>query len=160
MVIDVDGARLDARFLQWDGSVADHFTLLKGATLTRNEPRLSVSAGGRSDLRLDAGTAQAGSFHLVLGSFGTTPGFSIGSVHVPLNVDQWFNLTLLAHNTALFPSSLGVLDAAGRAQSAVVLPPNTSTSLIGRAVYHAYVVLDQALSWRMASNPVKIAFVP
>jgi hypothetical protein len=60
----------------------------------------------------------------------------------------------------LFPASRGVLDATGRAQSAVVLPPNTTSSLIGASVFHAFIVLDASINWRMASNPVKITFVP
>jgi tetratricopeptide (TPR) repeat protein len=160
MVIDVDGGRLDARFLQSDGRVLDHFTLIKGAALTRNVPKLSVSAGGRSDLSLDAGPGEAANLYLALGSFGTTPGFALGGVHVPLNPDQWFQLTLLGQNSVLFPASRGVLDATGRAQSAVVLPPNTTSSLIGASVFHAFIVLDASINWRMASNPVKITFVP
>jgi len=31
MVLDINGDRLDAQFLQSDGVVADHFTILKGA---------------------------------------------------------------------------------------------------------------------------------
>jgi hypothetical protein len=160
LVLDVDGDRLDASFLDSTGAIGDRFTLIKGTTLTRDEARLSVAAGGTSNLRLDAGTAQADNFYFVLGSLGTTPGIQLGAIHIPLNVDPWFELTLAQHNSPVFRNSLGTLDANGKGQSAIVLPQNSLADLIGLSVYHAYVVLDQDFLWQMASNPVKITFVP
>ena len=91
VVVDIDGNRLDAMFVDDTGEVKDAFTLLKGVErkLRRDEPRISLTTGGIQNLFLDAGPDHAGRFYQVVGSFGTSPGFDLGSVHVPLNWDTW-----------------------------------------------------------------------
>lgn len=159
-VFDIDGDRLDARFVGVAG-VEDQFTLHKrdARTLRRDQPRLSVSAGGRQDFALDAGPAHAGRYYLLAGATGTSPGVLLGGLAVPLNVDPWLSLSLALANTPVYPNSLGVLDATGRAAAALVLPPLNDPSLVGQALWHAYVVHD-GQSFVHASNAVKMTFVP
>ena len=157
MVIDIDGDRLDARFLDDEGEVRDRFTLLKGVErmLTRDEPRVSLATGGTQNLFMDAGFDNAAKFYQVAGSFGTSPGFELDSVHVPLNRDRWFEVSLSASNSAVYQNTGGMLDLNGRAQAAIVVPSLNDPSLIGLVLHHAFVTHDSTRIL-MASNPVKL----
>ncbi|MBL9077482.1 MAG: metallophosphoesterase family protein [Planctomycetes bacterium] len=160
LVLDFDGDRLDARFVGL-GGIADHFTLQKGEprTLRRDQPRIPVAAGGRQDLQLTAGPAQALRVYILAGSYGTEPGFPLWGVHVPLNPDPWFTLSLQLANSPIYQNSIGLLDATGSANAAFVLPPLTDPVLVGTVVHHAYVVGDGA-TLTLASNPVRLRFEP
>lgn len=159
-VFDIDGDRLDARFVGLAG-VEDEFTLVKGAarTLFRDQPRISVGAGGRQDFTLAAGPQHANRFYVLAGALGTTPGLPLGTLLVPLNPDPWLQLSLALANSPVYPGSIGVLDATGRATAAFVLPPLNDPSLVGQALWHAYVVGD-GTSFVHASNAVKMTFAP
>ncbi|HEX5050512.1 MAG TPA: metallophosphoesterase, partial [Planctomycetota bacterium] len=158
-VLDVDGDRLDATFVGLAG-VEDQFTLVKGEvrSLRRDQPHISVAAGGRQDYHLEAGPALAGQLYALAGSFGTAPGTSVFGSQVPLNPDPWLQLSLAFANSPTYPDSIGLLDANGSSTSALVLPPLNDPSLVGVALYHAYLVLDAAGSVRLVSNPVKMTF--
>ncbi|MEZ5963951.1 MAG: metallophosphoesterase [Planctomycetota bacterium] len=157
MVLDIDGNELDAVFLDDQGAVRDSFTLVKGErrTLRRIEPGISQSQGGQQNLVLDAGPTYANKGYVVAGSLGTTPGFSLGGVHIPLNPDVWFDLTLQLANSGVYQGSIGFLDGAGQAAARIQFPAFNNPSLVGAAVYHAYWVFDgnRVLT---ASNPVKL----
>ncbi len=159
-VIDVDGDRLNAKFLGLSG-VEDEFTLVKGEarTLFRDQPRISVSAGGRQDWQLVAGTAHANQFYVLAGSYGTTPGLPLFGLHIPLNPDPWLQLSLSLANSAIYQNTIGVLDGTGRATASLVLPPLNDPSLIGQPLWHAY-VLGDGVSFVHASNAVKMTFAP
>ncbi|MBK8101097.1 MAG: metallophosphoesterase family protein [Planctomycetes bacterium] len=162
LVLDIDGDRLDGAFVTVFGTVADRFTLRKGErrTLLRDEPTVSVIAGGTQHLHLRAGSAQAGNGYLLAGAFGTTPGFSLQGVPIPLNRDAWLSVSLRAANGPFYPNSVGTLDAGGAADCAVVLPPLGDPGLVGVSLHHAYIVFDAGGVVRMASNPVALRFVP
>ncbi len=159
-VFDIDGDRLDAKFLG-PGGIMDEFTLVKGdpRTLRRTQPSLSVAAGGRQDWQLKAGPAYANRLYVVAGSFADSPGFPLGNVLVPLVPDAWTTMSLGLANTSVYPGSIGVLDASGAATAAMVVPPAWSPALVGQTVYHAYVVL-QGSNFVHASNAVKLVFTP
>lgn len=160
LVLDFDGDRLDAAFVGTTG-VEDRFTLVKGEvrTLVRDQPRISVGAGGRQDWRLAAGPQHAGRIYGTLGSFGATPGFPIDGVHVPLNPDSWMELSVALANSPFYPNSFGFLDANGSATAAFVLPPMNDPTLVGLVVHHAFLVLgSQGIA--MASNAVKLTLLP
>lgn len=160
MVLDIDGDRLDAMFLGL-GGIEDQFTLVKGEsrTLFRDQPRISVGAGGRQDFRLVAGPQDANHWYLLIGSFGSDPGFGFDGVQIPLLPDAWMQLTLGLANSPFYPNSLGFLDATGRATAAFVLPPLTDPTLAGLVLHHAYIVGgSQGLT--MASNAVKVTLLP
>lgn len=159
-VFDIDGDRLDAKFVGLSG-IEDEFTLVKGdpRTLRRDQLTISVSNGGRQDLQLDAGPALAGYFYILGGSYGTSPGFPFGTLHVPLNPDPWLQLSLALANTPVYPNSIGILDANGRANTALVLPSLHAPQLAGVSMWHAF-VLGDGVSLVHASNAVKVTLVP
>lgn len=160
LVLDFDGDRLDGTFVGLT-AVEDRFTIVKGENRTffRDQPRLSVGNGGRQDWRLAAGSAHAGRIYGILASLGTAPGFTIDGVHVPLNLDNWTDLSIGLANSPIYPNSFGFLDSTGAATSAFVLPPLNDPTLVGLAVHHAYLVLgSQGIT--MASNPVKVTLLP
>ncbi|QDU69258.1 FG-GAP repeat protein [Engelhardtia mirabilis] len=105
---------------------------------------LSLAAGGTQALELDAGYARAGDLHLVLGSLsGTAPATPIaGGLELPLVVDAYLLLTLTSPAAAPIVNPLGVLDAGGTADAAVVIPPNAPASLAGLTLHHAFVAID------------------
>lgn len=159
LVLDIDGHRLDARFVGMRGNLRDRFTIVKGQPrwLVRDEPTIRATTGGGQTLRLAAGSEQAGRPYLVVGSLGTTPGFTFGGVPVPLNPDGWFSTTLQLANTAIMQNTVGRLDASGRAQARIVLPP-LPASLVGTELWHAFVVMHAA-QVAGASNSVKLRIV-
>jgi len=159
-VFDVDGDRLDAKFVGLTG-IEDEFTLVKGDTrsLHRVQPTISVATGGRQDYRLAAGPAHAGHVYVLAGAQGTSPGITLLGMHVPLNADAWFALSLALANSAVYPQSIGILDANGKANAALVLPPLSDPALVGASLWHAYVVGD-GTALLHASNAVRMTFVP
>ena len=159
MVLDVDGTRLDAKFLDDNGVVQDSFNIIKGPTraLTRGVARISVAVGGRQFFFLDAGPGNAGKHYQLAGSLGTDPGFDIGSVHVPLNVDSWLLTNLSLANTALYNNTFGLLDSQGKSGAAFSVPAIGDPAFVGLEFYHAFVVFD-AGQVSMASNTVKLTF--
>jgi hypothetical protein len=159
MVLDVDGTRLDAKFIDDNGAVQDSFSIIKGPqrALTRGLPRISISKGGRQFFFLDAGPGNAGKFYQLAGALGTDPGFDMGSVHVPLNVDSWLFTSLSLANTALYNNTFGILNSEGKSGAAFSVPVIGDPAFVGLAFYHAFVVFD-AGQISMASNTVKLTF--
>ncbi len=165
LVLDIDGDRLEGRFVNASDQVRDHFVIEKPrrAVLRRNTAEVSVARGDRQLLQLDAGIEHAGKTYLIAGSFGTSPGFSAFGVHVPLNLDAWFLRSVDAANTPIYPSSYGQLDASGRAVSAVVvpagLPGSIRLALAGLDLWHAGIVLGSG-AIDAASNAVQLRLLP
>jgi len=117
-------------------------------------PTVSVSAHQQQVLRLNAGPANAGRQYLVLGSLaGTSPGTTQNGIHVPLNVDSYYNFTLNNPNSAILIQSMGVLDATGRA-SAAFKPDATFQNMTGN---HAFILLNPTT---FVSEPESCIVVP
>ena len=127
-----------------------------------DRPDLSLGAGGTLNLALDAGAHNAGRTYLMLGSLtGLSPGLVFGDYTLPLNADGYFLTTLANPNVPPLSSSLGSLDADGRAAAAFDLPPGTAPSLAGVVLGHAFAVLDTGGAQpHVVSNPVPCTFVP
>ncbi|MEC7583382.1 MAG: metallophosphoesterase [Planctomycetota bacterium] len=161
LVLDIDGDRLDGTFVTGAGTVGDRFTIEKGVhrPLTRDVPALSVTAGGAQTFEIDAGVENAGRAMVLAGSFGSSPGFAIQGIHVPLNPDPWLIGSLHVANGSMYPGSSGILDSNGKATAAFVLPPGIGAPLLGMSLFHAYVVVEQSVV-HMASNPVRVRFLP
>jgi hypothetical protein len=160
LVLDVDGRRLDATFVDATGAVRDRFTVRKGVRrwLVRDEPAISVATGGAQVLALDAGMAHANRDYVLAGSYGTTPGFVRNGHTVPLNPDGWFSTTLAFANSAFLQNSIARLDAGGRGQATIAFP-RLSASLAGLELYHAFVVFSGGRVVG-ASNAVKLRLTP
>ena len=135
---------------------------LEPGPLWGNGDAVSLSRGGRIDLRLAAPSAQAGRFYLLLGSAsGTAPGLVVDGQNLPLNFDPYFNLTLQSPGVTLV-NSFGFLDGAAMANARFQLPPGISGTLAGNTLHHAYAVLDLLGSGAVTftSSPWAIALIP
>ncbi len=161
LVLDIQGSRLSASFLSDKGKILDSFEIEKGVkrSLMRDFPKLSTTIGGSQTLRMDAGNAQGAKPYLLLGSFGTSPGFRFGGQLVPLNPDPWFDLSLSFPNSSLFVNSFGILDKTGKATAAIRVPPAAFAALTGTRLWHAFVVLGSGPALRHVSNPVSLRLV-
>ena len=126
--------------------------------LYADQSEIPLQTGGSQGLALSAGPSNAGAVYLVLGSTsGSSPGVPIGAGSLPLvAADGYFVFTLTHPNSGLLSDSLGVLDGNGEANAAFTLQPNSSPSLFGLQVTHAYVVLDPVLQPLAASNAVEL----
>ncbi len=120
---------------------------------------ISLSAGGRADLRLQAGSWFAGKPYLVLSAFSEVSNpFDLGYVKVPLSPDT-FTFTLFGMaNSPVFPGFMGKLSAQGTAQASVLLPPGLSPLLKYRSLRFTCVSLDPARVF--VTNPVLVQLVP
>ena len=119
---------------------------------------LRASSGGTVQFDLEAGSPRAGDVYVLLGSgSGTTPGFTVNSINVPLNVDGYLVGLLGSVGTGVFTSWVGVADATGGASANYTLPP--LPFLAGLRLDHAVLTLDPStgtMTW--ASNAVPLAF--
>lgn len=163
-VPDVESTRVRIRVRQ-DNAAEDYYDVSANdlsilPSLTASPATISLAAGGTQQLTLEAGAANQGSAYLVIGSVtGTSPGFRLGSVTVPLVVDGYTVHTAFTPNTPPLTSSAGVLSASGAATASFTLPAGLASSLIGVKLYHAYVTFDGAIAVRMASNPVVVTLI-
>ena len=104
-------------------------------------PELSSVVGGRVVLQILGSTADAHQGFAVLGSVsGTTPGFSLFGQIVPLNFDPYTSYTIANPNNGLLANSLGTLDASGRAQTVLTLPPSVQGVSAPLSAHHAALV--------------------
>jgi len=131
-------------------------------TLTRSGTEISVSNGGAQSLFLNFGPAYANRGYVILGSAtGTTPGLFVVGQHMPLNYDAYLLLTATSPNSVLMPQSLGILSAAGTAQTQFQVPPGLPASIVGLTLNHAALVFDAGGGFGdAASIPVSLTFVP
>ena len=105
---------------------------------------LSLAAGGTQDHTVSAGVASAGYLYWLAGSgSGTSPGFVIDGVNLPLNLDAYFLAALTFANSPLMPGAVGFLDTGGQASApALVVPPGANPSLAGLTLHHAAAIVD------------------
>ena len=113
---------------------------------------------GTIDFTLNVGPNHVGENYWLLGSFATTPGIDLGPVHLPLELDELFDVTLKWANTSYFQNSLGTLDNTGsaaiRLDSNGAIPP----SLVGSDLFFAAFVW--AANPVYATNATKVSIVP
>ncbi len=121
---------------------------------------LSAATGGAITFTLDAGTANANSSYLLLGSqSGTSPGIQLpGGVTLFLNQDALTDFIRRHINSPCFQSFKGNLDNSGQNRAVLdTLGPITKPGLIGRTLSFAYVV---GPPWSYGSTPVSIEIIP
>lgn len=86
--------------------------------LTASVKAISAASGGSSDLAITPGPNLGGAGYLVLASLsGSSPGFRLDGVTVPLAWDALTEVCLLCANTPGFTGTLGFLAADGSAQA-------------------------------------------
>jgi len=114
-------------------------------TLIGSPAEVSVTSGGPHQLDIDCSSSYANHVYWVLGSgSGTIPGFVYGSTRLPLNPDVLFYAMLNLPHDPMYVATVGFLDASGRAQSQLVVPPGALTYLLGAKLHHAAAILDPA----------------
>lgn len=120
---------------------------------------LTAAGGGTVAFQIDFGPASAGKLYLLLGSLsGTHPGTPIGALTLPLVSDAYTSITLGAPNSVFLPGSLGTLDAAGRGNAALSLPPGL-TPPYGIVAHHAALAIDVgSLQVELVTQPVGLRF--
>jgi len=86
---------------------------------------------------------------------GTTP--VPGGVVLPFTADILTSGMLQFPNTALFINTFGQLDASGRADSDILIPPNLLVpNLVGREMEICYVVVDSTGLVVNVTNPTVV----
>ncbi len=123
--------------------------------------QVSAATGGAVPLVVNAGAAFGGAEYLLLGSaHGTHPGFDLGGTLVPLNSDALLKLTLAEAGGAMLPGTAGRLDASGRAEATLVVPPAATRAWIGLRIHFASLVRATANEPWTVSEPVLFRIVP
>ena len=154
--------RLGEQVSIWDttnGTASQAVTIGLVPTMTSETATASSSRNESQRLDFNAGPQHAGSMYLLLGSqSGTGPGFSSGSVHVPLNWDAYTNLTLRSYNKGAFGRTMGHLDSDGRASSTVSFGA-APLSMVGLTLHHSMLVIEDG-RLVMASNAVSVQVLP
>ena len=151
------------------GLVARHEILnwsFKEATGLDGSPdTISLNLGGSQTWQLNAGISKAGWPYLILGSgSGTSPGFPINDVVLPLVVDAYTVYSLQSANKGPFSNTVGVLDAAGKTTASLTLPGLLDPSLAGTTLHHAALgfnlIPGVSIRAEYVSNPVAVMLVP
>lgn len=131
-----------------------------GSKLTASPDRIPIDTGGSQAFELSSDKDHAGLFYLLLGSGATQPGFTADGVQIPLALDTFLVFSAGAAGSSLYPNSAGFLDAKSSATAALTLPPGSSPALLGLELFHAFIVVDLAVSGAVvaASNAVGVDF--
>ena len=130
--------------------------------LTVDVEEISISAGGQQDFALDLGSVHGGDTYWILGSLGgTSPGFDLGSVHLPLVMDVYMLMTINCPNiNPPMGSTLGTLDPDGSANAFFVLPPGLTTLPSALGWHCALVFSTTTGEIRAVTQTVPLRFVP
>lgn len=132
--------------------------IVRPNTLTGDVAGISVSAGGEQKLTLAAKPGDAGRPYVLMGSMtGTSPGFLIGNLLVPLNFDRYTRWTVEAANGPVLQNTRGLVPPSGTVQMKVVLGPGDFAPLVGTTLYHAAVLREPT---DFASNAVALELLP
>ncbi|TAJ09276.1 MAG: hypothetical protein EPO68_15390, partial [Planctomycetota bacterium] len=132
----------------------------EGCSLGTNAYQISVSTGGVQQFYLFAGPTYALHPYLLMGSVsGTSPGFTLDSLLVPLNLDSYSTFTFSNPNKPPLSNNFSVINLFGFASASLTIP--AGTTLVGLTASHAYVVIEPSpLSVVFASNAVSVTLVP
>jgi hypothetical protein len=120
---------------------------------------IDTYTGGTCEFKLTPGPAYANKWYLILQNYtGCYPGFDMngGTVHVPLNVDDWTWIALQLN--PLWTGFYSQLDAQGEA-TAIFDSFGPQTTAFGLALNFAYMVLQNPGNTPiLASNPIYVLF--
>ena len=131
-------------------------------SLWTHSEELSRAAGGAVASTAIHGSAHAGQTYVLLASLstaGTTP--LPGGLELPFTADVVTTGMLTFANSPLFVDTVGTLDAMGRADSQLVVPPYfLAPILVGRELEFAYVTTDSSGAVVKVSNPTVVTITP
>lgn len=120
---------------------------------------ISAVVGGKQVLRILGGAS--GETYLTLGSTsGTSPGFFVAGITIPLNPDAYFLSTLFEVDTGLLTGALGNLNAAGLGESTFTLPGDEPGTLAGTTFFHATVIVDTTVPELRVTSAAEARIVP
>jgi len=104
--------------------------------------QVSAARGGRVPFVLAEPDLAGGAYLILASASGTVPELRLGrGVTLPLVPDAWFDLSgRLGGRAEVLPGTRGELDAAGRAEAAVLVPPGALGALVGRRLDWAAVI--------------------
>ncbi|MEE9393523.1 MAG: hypothetical protein V3W41_13565 [Planctomycetota bacterium] len=133
-----------------------------GDTLGSDVFTLSIQNGGIQTLTIDGGVGLAFNTYIVVGSAsGSSPGFDINGLHVPLNDDFYLTATLQSTSLSPLANSFGALDSSGLAQAQVILPAMAlSPAFAGLVLHHAAGIIDFTGSLTFVTNAAPLTLVP
>lgn len=114
--------------------------------------RVSATRGGVAPFVLTRPDLAGAAYLILCSASGTTPPTAVGPAGLlPLVRDGWFDLSArLAGAPAVLPGTRGVLDASGRAEGALLVPPGALAGLIGTRFDWAAVLVSRT---RAATTP-------
>ena len=119
-----------------------------------------MSQSERVTFEITPGPAHAGRNYILVGSFtGTSPGYDVGTVNLPLNYDRYFRFVqsgAWAGHVAL-ENTAGQLNGAGEATARIRFMPEVFSGLIGTTLYHAYVLTAPT---DYASGAIELTVLP
>ena len=126
--------------------------------MIRSRSSASVSQSERQNLQIEAGSSFAGREYILLSNFtGTSDGFVLGGLHVPINFDRVTRFGILDAQGQIFGNSRGVLDANGAASMHVQLSPQFTSGLVGYTLHHTVITLSP---YDYVSNVVTLQVLP
>ena len=129
--------------------------------LSTSVDTLSAATGGQADFFMNIGPNHSGDTYLLVASgSGSQPGTTFDGVPIPLNPDFWSDLSIKFSGTALFPNSLGVLDATGSANASLDTLGPFPASFVGTVLDFSAVVFNPAGTVIHATPPTRIELVP
>jgi hypothetical protein len=144
-----------------DGRAGDDdvYTSPVNLGLSTDTATISAASGGTVSFALDAGPLYGSASYWLLGTVsGTSPGFQLHGVDVPINFDAFTLLTITNANTSSLPGFAGTLGTNGGATASLVAPP-LPPALIGLPMDFAFLVKSGgAVRW--ASDPTHLEIVP
>jgi len=135
--------------------------VLSGRELELSSPTFLLNAQTTSQqFVVDPGDEYDGSFYRVLGSFsGTTPGFRLDGLLVPLNADDYTAYTLDPLKGNVLKHGSGIV---GKKKPTPMfkLSADLADGLAGMTVHHVLVVYDSAGFATSVSAPVPVSVLP
>jgi hypothetical protein len=123
---------------------------------------ISFSKKGDQFMPLDAGSARAFYPYWVFGSVtGTSVGFDIGALHVPIDFDWYTQIGVFTPNNPFIYQNLGLLDENGRATAIYSLHSAVGTWAVGMVAHHVAIVIDPSTLGIVAmSNVTTLEITP
>ncbi|MEM9802975.1 MAG: DUF5060 domain-containing protein [Planctomycetota bacterium] len=128
------------------------------APLTADRSTGSVGVGHVQRIQFRPGTPFAGRTYFLLSTLsGTSNGFDLGGLFVPINFDRWTRYGLGDAQGTVFENQLGVLDANGEATINVRLDPAYVSGLVGTTMVHCAITANP---YDYASNVISLRVLP
>jgi hypothetical protein len=132
--------------------------LRRHAALSARSSSGSVSSADLQQIYFHPGEAYANRDFIMFSSLsGTSNGFVLGGLDVPINFDRWTRTGLIDTQGAVFRNQLGTLNSSGAAGIQIRLNPAFISGLVGQTMYHCAVTRDP---YDFVSNVITLQILP